>query len=131
MSSDAWRSGAPSSTPYPQGTIAERIRAGGAGIPAFFTPTGISECCLYVRIVLVLTRVADTLLQSGDIPVRLGPVDEATGKATVLEKGTPRETRIFEGKVYGMERAIKGDVAILRAWKVDEVGNCQFRCVWA
>lgn len=71
--------------------------------------------------------IIDTLLQSGDIPVRLGPVDKATGKSTILEKGKPRETRIFDGKVYGMETAIKGDVAILRAWKVDEAGNCQFR----
>ncbi|KAG9235083.1 succinyl-CoA:3-ketoacid-coenzyme A transferase 1 [Amylocarpus encephaloides] len=94
----------------PQGTIAERIRAGGAGIPAFFTPTGIN-----------------TLLQSGDIPVRLGPVDKATNKQTVLEGGQPRETRIFDGKVYGMEKAIKADVAILRAHKVDEAGNVQFR----
>ena len=61
--------------------------------------------------------------------MRMGPVDKATGKATVLEAGKPRETRIFGGKVYGMEEAIKGDVAILRAWKVDEAGNCQFRYV--
>lgn len=94
----------------PQGTIAERIRAAGAGIPAFFTPTGVN-----------------TLLQSGDIPVRLGPVDEATKKATILEAGKPRETRVFDGKIYGMETALPGDVAILRAWKVDEAGNCQFR----
>ncbi|KAG4414022.1 hypothetical protein IFR04_012838 [Cadophora malorum] len=94
----------------PQGTIAERIRAGGAGIPAFYTPTGVN-----------------TLLQSGDIPVRLGPVDKATGKTTILEAGKPRETRIFDGKIYNMENAIKGDVAILRAYKVDEAGNCQFR----
>ncbi|KAH7418617.1 succinyl-CoA:3-ketoacid-coenzyme A transferase-like protein [Cadophora sp. MPI-SDFR-AT-0126] len=94
----------------PQGTIAERIRAGGAGIPAFYTPTGVN-----------------TLLQSGDIPVRLGPVDKATGKTTILEAGKPRETRIFDGKIYNMENAIKGDVAILRAHKVDEAGNCQFR----
>ncbi|KAE8444183.1 hypothetical protein EG329_000780 [Mollisiaceae sp. DMI_Dod_QoI] len=94
----------------PQGTIAERIRAGGAGIPAFFTPTGVN-----------------TLLQTGDIPVRLGPVDKATGKSTVLEAGRPRETRIFNGKTYNMEQAIKGDLAILRAYKVDEEGNCQFR----
>lgn len=94
----------------PQGTIAERIRAGGAGIPAFFTPTGVN-----------------TLLQSGEIPVRLGPVDKATGKSTILEAGKPRETRVFDGKIYGMETAIKGDVAILRAHTVDEAGNCQFR----
>ena len=59
--------------------------------------------------------------------MRLGPVDKATGSPTVLEKGKPRETRIFNGKVYGMETALSGDVAILRAWKVDEAGNCQFR----
>ncbi len=68
-------------------------------------------------------------MQSGDIPVRLGPVDETTGKATVVERGKPRETRVFDGKVYGMEEAIKGDVAILRARRVDEAGNCQFRFV--
>ncbi|KAH1536235.1 hypothetical protein KXX61_000845 [Aspergillus fumigatus] len=68
----------------PQGTLAERLRAGGAGIPAFFTPTG-----------------AHTLLQAGEIPVRL----DESGK--VLERGTPRETRIF--------------------WKADEAGNCVFR----
>lgn len=59
--------------------------------------------------------------------MRLGPVDKATGSPTVLEKGKPRETRIFDGKVYGMETALPGDVAIIRAWKVDEAGNCQFR----
>lgn len=69
----------------------------------------------------------DTLLQSGEIPVRLGPVDKATGKTTILEGGKPRETRIFNGKIYNMEEAIKADVAILRAHKVDEAGNCQFR----
>ncbi|ROT42681.1 succinyl-CoA:3-ketoacid-coenzyme A transferase subunit B [Sodiomyces alkalinus F11] len=88
----------------PQGTLAERIRAAGAGIPAFFTPTG-----------------AHSLLQTGDIPVRL----DASGK--VLERGTPRESREFNGKTYLMEKALPGDVAILRAWKVDEAGNCVFR----
>ncbi|KAF7593029.1 hypothetical protein BBP40_012116 [Aspergillus hancockii] len=88
----------------PQGTLAERLRAGGAGIPAFFTPTG-----------------AHTLLQDGQIPVRL----DETGK--VLEQGKPRETRVFNGKTYLMETALTGDVAILRAWKVDEAGNCVFR----
>ncbi|PYI32070.1 3-oxoacid CoA-transferase [Aspergillus indologenus CBS 114.80] len=88
----------------PQGTLAERLRAGGAGIPAFFTPTG-----------------AHTLLQDGAIPVRL----DAHGK--VLEHGRPRETRIFNGKTYLMETALTGDVAILRAWKADEAGNCVFR----
>ncbi|RAL04407.1 3-oxoacid CoA-transferase [Aspergillus ibericus CBS 121593] len=88
----------------PQGTLAERLRAGGAGIPAFYTPTG-----------------AHTLLQDGEIPVRL----DASG--TVVEHGKPRETRVFNGKTYLMETALNGDVAILRAWKADAAGNCVFR----
>ncbi|KAJ0165894.1 Succinyl-CoA:3-ketoacid coenzyme A transferase 1, mitochondrial [Colletotrichum tanaceti] len=88
----------------PQGTLAERIRAGGAGIPAFFTPTG-----------------AHSLVQTGDIPVRL----DATG--AVKERGRTRETREFNGKTYLMETALTGDVAILRAWKADTAGNCVFR----
>lgn len=70
----------------PQGTLAERIRAGGAGIPAFFTPTGVG------------TVVAD-------------------GK----------EKRTFDGREYIMERAIKGDFAIVKAWKGDKMGNLVFR----
>ncbi|KAF7561325.1 hypothetical protein G7046_g2819 [Stylonectria norvegica] len=88
----------------PQGTLAERIRAGGAGIPAFFTPTG-----------------AHTRIQDGAIAVRL----DSTGG--VVERGRKRETREFDGKTFLMETALTGDVAILRAWKVDEAGNCVFR----
>ena len=94
----------------PQGTLAERIRAGGAGIPAFFTPTGVN-----------------TAIMTGEIPVRLGPPVEGSTESVVVERGTPRETRVFNGKTYNMEHAIKGDVGILRAWKVDHAGNCRFR----
>lgn len=94
----------------PQGTLAERIRAGGAGIPAFYTPTGVA-----------------THIETGEIPVRMAPPKEGSKESTVLEYGTPRETRVFNGKTYNMEHAIKGDVAIFRAWKVDEAGNCRFR----
>lgn len=94
----------------PQGTIAERIRAAGAGIPAFFTPTGVN-----------------TFVQTGEIPVRIGPADPKTKQPKILEAGKPRETREFNGKTYNMETALPGDVAILRAWKADEEGNCQFR----
>ncbi|OQO07011.1 hypothetical protein B0A48_07577 [Cryoendolithus antarcticus] len=87
----------------PQGTIAEKLRCGGAGIPAFFTPTGVN-----------------TFIQSGQIPVRLKD-------GIVIEPGKPRETRIFDGRIYNMETAIKGDVAILRAHTVDEAGNIKFR----
>lgn len=114
----------------PQGTLAERLRAGGAGIPAFFTPTGARKFsveslhsihCIYSSHLTFFFFFADTLLQAGEIPVRL----DESGK--VLERGTPRETRIFDGKTYLMETALTGDVAILRAWKADEVGNCVFR----
>lgn len=88
----------------PQGTLAERLRAAGSGIPAFFTATG-----------------AHSLVQSGQIPVRLDPAGR------VLEQGRPRETRIFGGRTYLMETALPGDVAILRAWKADRAGNCVFR----
>ncbi|KIW66960.1 hypothetical protein PV04_06240 [Phialophora macrospora] len=94
----------------PQGTIAERLRAAGAGIPAFFTATG-----------------ARTLIETGGIPHRLGPRDPATGKHAIAEPGRPRETRIFDGRTYLLETALKGDVAIVRAWKVDTAGNCIFR----
>ncbi|KAI0551275.1 succinyl-CoA:3-ketoacid-coenzyme A transferase subunit B [Xylaria curta] len=87
----------------PQGTLAERLRAAGAGIPAFYTATG-----------------GRTFIETGEIPTRFTP-------EAVLEKGRPRETRIFDGKSYVMETALPGDVAILRAWKVDEAGNCVFK----
>ncbi|PNP40106.1 hypothetical protein TGAMA5MH_08028 [Trichoderma gamsii] len=89
----------------PQGTLAERLRAAGAGIPAFYTPTG-----------------AHTLLQDGDIPVRINPSGGAP-----LESGKKREIRDFNGKRYLMETALPGDVAIIRAWKADTTGNCVFR----
>ncbi|KAI2641291.1 succinyl-CoA:3-ketoacid-coenzyme A transferase subunit B [Xylaria nigripes] len=87
----------------PQGTLAERLRAAGAGIPAFYTATG-----------------GQTFIETGEIPTRFTP-------EAVLEKGKPRETRVFNGKSYIMETALPGDVAILRAWKVDEAGNCVFK----
>lgn len=62
-------------------------------------------------------------MQEGDIPVRL----DKSGK--VLEKGRKRETREFNGRTFLMETALTGDIAILRAWKVDTAGNCVFRYV--
>jgi 3-oxoacid CoA-transferase subunit A len=70
----------------PQGTLAERLRAGGAGIPAFYTPTGVG------------TKVAE-------------------GK----------DTRDFDGRTYVLEKAIRGDFSLIRAWKADPFGNLVFR----
>lgn len=70
----------------PQGTLAERIRAGGAGIPGFYTATGVGT-----------------------------PVAEG------------KEVKKFDGRDYILERGIKGDFAIVKAWKGDKFGNLIFR----
>jgi 3-oxoacid CoA-transferase A subunit len=70
----------------PQGTLAERVRAGGAGIPAFFTPAGVG------------TEVAEE-----------------------------KEVRDFNGKTYLMERWLKADFSIVKAWKGDTSGNLIYK----
>jgi len=88
----------------PQGTLAERIRAGGAGIPAFFTPTG-----------------AGTAISEGGLPV----LYNADGSVkTFSEK---KEVRSFNGREYVLEPAIRGDYAIVKAWKGDRYGNLVYR----
>jgi 3-oxoacid CoA-transferase subunit A len=66
----------------PQGTLAEKIRAGGAGIPAFYTPAGVG---------------------------------------TPIAKG--KEIRVFNGKEYLLEEALRADFSLVRAWKGDKMGN--------
>jgi 3-oxoacid CoA-transferase subunit A len=70
----------------PQGTLAEKLRAGGAGIPAFFTKTGFG---------------------------------------TIVAEG--KETRDFDGEHYVMERSLRADVSLVKAWKADTSGNLVFR----
>ncbi len=70
----------------PQGTLAERCRAGGAGIPGFYTRTGVG------------TQVAE-------------------GK----------ETKMFDGEEFVLERGIRADLSIIKGWKADEAGNLLFR----
>jgi 3-oxoacid CoA-transferase subunit A len=70
----------------PQGTLAERMRAGGAGIPGFYTRTGVG------------TQVAE-------------------GK----------EHKDFDGETYILERGIRADVALVKAWKADTAGNLIYR----
>ena len=70
----------------PQGTLAERIRSAGAGIPAFWTATGVG------------TRV---------------------------EKG--KEKREFDGQTYIMEKALKADFALVKAWRGDKLGNLTYK----
>jgi 3-oxoacid CoA-transferase subunit A len=70
----------------PQGTLAERLRAGGAGIPGFYTKTGVG---------------------------------------TVIAEG--KEHKEFDGETYILERGIKADLAIVKAWKADTTGNLIYR----
>ena len=93
----------------PQGTLAERLRAGGAGIPAFYTPTGYG-----------------TIIQQGGAPIRYARGAAKAG--TVVELASePRETRQFGGRGYVMEEAITGDFAFIKGWKADTRGNVVFR----
>ena len=73
-------------TLIPQGTLAERIRAGGAGIPAFYVPTGLG---------------------------------------TIVAEG--KETRTIGERTYVLETALRADVALVKAWKGDRLGNLVYR----
>jgi 3-oxoacid CoA-transferase subunit A len=87
----------------PQGTLAERLRAGGSGIAAFYTPTGVG------------TEVA-----TGGLPWRFAP----DGSVAVLSP--PKECRRFGDREYVLEEAITCDFALVRAAKGDAYGNLVF-----
>jgi 3-oxoacid CoA-transferase subunit A len=84
----------------PQGTLAERLRAGGAGIPAFYTPGGVG------------TQVAD-----GGLPLRYAP------DGTIAMASEPKEVRSFDGRDYVLEQAITCDFALVHARYGDRHGN--------
>ena len=92
----------------PQGSLAEKLRAGGAGIAAFFTATGVG------------TQVAE-----GGVPLRYAP-DGSIAKAS-----PPKEAREMtwngEDLTFVLEHAISTDFALVRAWKGDRHGNLVFR----
>lgn len=91
----------------PQGTLAERIRAAGAGIPAFYTPTGVG-----------------TWLQYGRMPIKFNSKD----RTTVQHYSQPKEVRFFNNnQSYLLEEALHGDFALIKAWRGDEEGNLVFR----
>ncbi|ODV01257.1 MAG: succinyl-CoA--3-ketoacid-CoA transferase [Pseudonocardia sp. SCN 73-27] len=88
----------------PQGTLAERLRAGGAGIPAFYTPAGVG-----------------TLVADGGLPWRYA------SDGSVAVASPAKETREFDGATYVMEQAIVTDFALVHAWKGDRHGNLVYR----
>jgi 3-oxoacid CoA-transferase subunit A len=87
----------------PQGTLAERLRAGGSGIGGFFTPTGVG------------TQVAD-----GGLPWRYRP------DGSLAEVSAPKETRDFGGRTMVLEEGIRTDFALVRAAQADSAGNARF-----
>jgi 3-oxoacid CoA-transferase subunit A len=88
----------------PQGTLAERIRAGGAGIPAFYTPTG-----------------AHTAVSDGGMPVLYAR------DGSVARYSDKKEIRSFDGRDYVLETALKADFALVKAWRGDRYGNLLYR----
>ena len=87
----------------PQGTLAERLRAGGCGIPAFFTPAGVGS------------QIAD-----GGLPLRYAP------DGTVAVASPAKEVREFGGVAHVLEEAIVTDFALVAAAKGDRHGNLVF-----
>ncbi|MFB7357328.1 CoA transferase subunit A [Streptomyces gardneri] len=88
----------------PQGTLAERLRAGGCGIPAFFTPAGVG------------TQAAD-----GGLPWRYAP------DGGVAVASPPKEIREYDGRPHVLEHGITTDFALVRAARGDRHGNLVFR----
>jgi 3-oxoacid CoA-transferase subunit A len=84
----------------PQGTLSERLRSGGAGIPAFFTPAGVG-----------------TLVGEGGLPWRFD------GQGGVALSSPAKEVREFDGIPHVMERAIRTDFALVHARYGDRHGN--------
>lgn len=87
----------------PQGTLAERARAGGAGVGAFYTRTG-----------------TNTWVEEGKMPLR----HDQNGQ--VIEHSKKKETRVIDGIKYILEYPLKGDVALVHASKADHEGNLYF-----
>jgi len=92
----------------PQGTLAEKLRAGGAGIPAFFTPAGVG-----------------TQVSEGGLPQRYH------SNGTVALASEPKEVRTFDGADYVMERSVTPDFALVHALNGDRYGNLVFHAAAA
>jgi 3-oxoacid CoA-transferase subunit A len=88
----------------PQGTLAERMRAGGSGIAGFFTRTGVG-----------------TLVADGGMPWRYDT------EGNVVVASPAKQTQVFDGLDYVLERAIVADFGLVRAWKGDRHGNLIYR----
>ena len=88
----------------PQGTFGEKIRAGGAGIPAFYTPTGYG-----------------TQVSEGGLPI----LYDAEGTVKLASK--PKESREFEGRSYVLEPSLTAEFSFVKAYRGDHSGNLIYR----
>ncbi|HEY4220215.1 MAG TPA: CoA transferase subunit A [Myxococcota bacterium] len=94
----------------PQGTLAERIRAGGAGVPAFYTATGVG------------TAVSD-----GGLPIRYHKDGTVALLSPKKEVRTLVDPRTGKERQYVLETGLFADACLVRAWKADTLGNLVFR----
>ncbi len=94
----------------PQGTLAERIRAGGAGIPAFFTATGVG-----------------TAVALGGLPIRYGADGSVAVTSPAKETRTLTDPRTGQPRDYVMETGLFADFCLVRAYQADTLGNLVFR----
>lgn len=88
----------------PQGTLAEKLKARGGGIPAFYTPSG-----------------ANTSYADGTLPIKF---KKGTREGEIYPK--PKETRVFSGKSYILEESMSANVALIRGHLGDAKGNIVF-----
>lgn len=87
----------------PQGTLAEKLRAGGAGIPAFYTTAGVG-----------------TQVSEGGLPQKYD------GEGGIAIASAPKDVRVFHGAEYVLEESVNPDFALVHAWKGDRHGNLVF-----
>eukprot|EP00981_Chlorochromonas_danica_P009758 scaffold2809_cov257-Ochromonas_danica.AAC.2 len=99
-----WQKGEIELEMVPQGTLAEKMRAAGAGIPAFYTPTGVG-----------------TLRETGGYPTKFSSDGKPVAFSHKLEK------RVFGEHAYLLEESLPVDFACIKAWRADREGNLQFR----
>lgn len=89
----------------PGGTLAEKIRAAGAGIPGFWTSTGVG-----------------TIIEEGGFPIKY-----KRGGVGISIQAEGKEKRYFNGKEHLYEEALRTEYSLVKAWKADPLGNLVYR----
>ena len=90
---------------YPNGTLSEKVRAAGAGIPGFWTTTGVG-----------------TIMEEGGFPIKY-----KKGGAGVVIQSEGRSKRNFDGVEHLYEESLRTEYGLVKAWKADTMGNLVYR----